>query len=458
MKIHFTGIKGIGMSGLAQILKSRGHKITGSDVEDEFPSDLPLKKAGIKVKPFSERNIRGEIDLIIYSTAYDPLEHPELIKAKIMNTKIQSYSEALADLFNGYAFKILVTGSHGKTTTTALIGLAFEKAQCDPTVIAGGQVLEWKSNVRIGKNDFIVAEGDEYQRKFLTLKPNILVITNIDYDHPDFFKTREEYEDAFREMILSVPADGFVIAPISVRRITNDCRKKDNLIEYDSTANLPEIEKIFKEVAALKKSDGFLLSGNIENIYAAKQVLKFFGKDHCLSEAVKKFKGIKRRCEIYHKSLDGTKIVIDDYAHHPAEIKSTLKAIKEKYPNHKILVLFQPHTYSRTRGLMDEFASSFESADAVGILKTYSSQREKRLSEDEYIELKLVDQINKSRKKKNALLLKDFSSAQEMIMDFFGRDARKKKAPRFEIALTMGAGDIWKLAQSAADKIKSAKS
>ena len=455
MNIHFTGIKGMGMSSLAQIFKARGYNITGSDIEEEFPSDLPLKNAGIKVRPFSARNIKRKISFVIYSTAYNPDSHPELIKAKKRGIKIQSYSEALADVFNRYEKRVLIAGTHGKTTTTALLGLAFEKAGLDPTVIVGGQVIEWQNNVRVGKSDIIIAEGDEYQEKFLTMKPNVLLITNVDYDHPDYFETKEKYEEAFRKIILAVPRGGHIIAPISARNITFTkhfitgqkifLHSSATLVEYDSAENIPEIEKIYSEISDFRQLNGFLLSGNIENIYAAKQVLKLVGGEEYLEKEIERFKGIKRRCEIYFKNSDESIIIIDDYAHHPTAVKNTLKMVKERYSEHEILVLFQPHTYSRTRGLMDEFVSSFKNADAVGILKTYSSQREiMNLSEDEYIELELASKINGVRKKKNAELLKNFSAAQEKVVAFLKNQPQAKK-----IVITMGAGDVWKIARDA---------
>lgn len=340
-----VGIKGQGMTALAEILKARGARISGSDTTTEsFTTDAILKAARIPVRPFMRSNISKKIDKVIYSSAYRCDQNPELKEATKKGIPTQSYAEALAEVFNSFDHRILVTGTHGKSTTAAMIGHILTEAGYDPTVMVGGEVLNWKRNSRVGMSDWIVAEGDEYQAKILLMKPTLLVLTNIDYDHPDFFKTKKEYETMFKIMRKRLPARRVVT--------TNSCYSKK--LRYLFGAH------------------------NQRNAECAARAARIIGiKKHIIDRALQSFRGVGRRLE-YHSNPKAKIVLLEDYAHHPTEIKAALRAVRERYPRRKIVVVFQPHTFSRTETFLNDFAHSFSDADVVIILETFSSAREKK--------------------------------------------------------------------------------
>lgn len=345
--IHMVGIKGQGMAALAEILKARGASVGGSDIAASFSTDAVLKAARIHVRPFARSNITGKIDKVIYSSAYRPDQHPELKEATKIGIPLQSYAEALAELFNSFAHRILVTGTHGKSTTSAMIGHILTEAGYDPTVIVGGEVLNWKRNSRVGQSNLIVAEGDEYQAKILLMKPTLLVLTNIDYDHPDFFPTKAAYQNMFRKMTGMLTANHVVALP----KGTKICYRK-------------KLSYIF----------------GMHNRYNAALAARAAGilgiKKQIIDRALQTFRGVGRRLE-YHSDPETDIVFLEDYAHHPTEIKAALRAVRERYPKRRIVTIFQPHTFSRTAAFFDDFSKSFKNSDAVIFLKTYGSAREK---------------------------------------------------------------------------------
>lgn len=350
MFIHFTGIKGQGMTALAEILKARGADnmrpahIIGSDTTTEsFSTDAILKAAHIPVRPFARSNITKKIDKVIYSSAYRSDQNPELKEAAKKGVPIQSYAEALAELFNSFSHRVLITGTHGKSTTTAMIGYILEQAGYDPTVIVGGEALNWKCNSRVGKSDWIIAEGDEYQAKILLMKPTLLVLTAIDYDHPDFFKTKKDYATMFKTVKARLPANRIVT--------TNSCYRK-------------KLRYLFG-------------CHNQQNAELAARAARIIGiKKDIIDRALQTFRGVARRLE-YHSDPEADTILLEDYAHHPTEIQAALSAVRERYPNRQIVMVFQPHTFSRTAAFFNDFTRSFTKSDIVIFLKTFGSAREK---------------------------------------------------------------------------------
>ena len=391
-KIHCVGIKGAGLSGLAILLKNAGANIAGSDTAEEFPAEAELAKNGIPVKLFSPDNITKDIDFIIYSSAW-PADHAERARARELKIPEMSYAEALGEYAKGKT-TIVITGTHGKTTTTALLGQIFEAAGLDPDVLTGDAVKAWRSSVRSGKGEYFIVEGDEYQEKFKVFSPVGIIIPSLDYDHPDYFKDAQAYKNSFDSWIKANPQ------AIVVR----ETEKSD--------------EKIFSKAKFIFPGEHYR-----RNALLAIKMARLFGiGEEKIILGINNFKGVGRRLDFYSPE-DGGKVIIYDYAHHPAEIKATLAALKGKYKGYGIVVIFQPHTYTRTKAFLEDFAKSFGDADEVYFDEIYASAREKKG------EVTIDDLIHKT------------PGAHH-----FG-DFRIEKYKGKTLFVFMGAGDIWQKAK-----------
>lgn len=392
------------MTALAEVLHGWGKRVTGSDTEERFQTDDILRKSGISfVEGFAKENVPTDVDFIIYSTAYNE-KNPEYAEAKRRGLPMLSYPEALGQLMDG-KYGIAIAGSHGKTTTTALLGHVMTEAGLDPTVVVGSEVKNWGANARVGKSEYVVIEADEYQNKFQYYNPKGLIITNIDWDHSDFFKTLEAYEKAFRNFREKVFGNGGWV-----------------------------IESQKSKVKSQKLPMSLLGAHNQANTFLVHEVAtKHLGiTEDIFWKAVQLFKGTARRFEIKGEAAKGV-LVIDDYAHHPTEIQATLKAARARYPKQKIWVVFHPHTFTRTKTFFDDFAHSFGDADAVIILDIYGSAREAQggvHSKD------LVDAIN--AQKKSAHYIPTIPEATLYL---------REHAQKGDIVITMGAGDVWKVGE-----------
>ena len=418
-KAYFIGIKGVGMTALAQILQARGIKVLGSDTKEKFFTDQVLKKLKIKViEGFDKKNIPIDADLIVASAAYlgQGVENVEVEEAKKRKISILTYAQILGMLFQE-KYGIAVAGTHGKSTITAMLGKVLEKAGLDPTVIVGTRVIQWQSNARVGHSKYLVAEADEYRNNFLYYSPQALILTSLEYDHPDFFRNFEEYKETFRQLIQKIPVSGFIVANGQDKQVSQVLEQaKCQIIEY----GLPG-QEIKLQIPG---------QHNLLNASAVMAVAQKLGvPKEIVKEGLADFQGTSRRFEF--KGEKKGIIFIDDYAHHPTEIQATLKAIKEFYPQKKVWAVFQPHTFSRTKALLKEFGAAFDQADQVIILDIYGSAREKSggiHAQD------LVREIKKHRNKTN--YISTIKEAEEYL---------KKQAQAGQIILTMGAGDVWKL-------------
>lgn len=386
-KVHFVGIKGSGMSALAGLLMQRGAGVCGSDVADEFPIDTLLRAQHIPVEQFSEEHITADIDQVIYSTAWEG--HIEVLRAKNLGIPCVSYPEAVASIFNA-SIGIAVCGTHGKSTTTAWLGFVLSGLGKDPSVIVGSKVKQWDRNMRAGQSDLCVLEADEYQDKLASYDPWSIILTNVDYDHPDFFKTKESYIAAFSRFSKKV-TDGFLVAcwddagvraalaDVPSGRIVRyglDASREYSLRNYSVIGGKSSfvITKNGKDIASLSSP----LPGK-QNAANALAVFAFcdragYGAPEHICAALEAFQGIGRRFE--YKGMFGRIAIIDDYAHHPTEISATLTAARDAYPGKRIWCVFSPHTFSRTEILKEAFAQSFLDADMALILDIYSSARE----------------------------------------------------------------------------------
>jgi len=418
-KIHFIGIGGIGMSSIAQIIRSRGVEITGSD---NTPSEITKSLEGVAkiYNNHNKDNLSEDTQLVVYSPAI-PENNIEFQKAKQLKIPTISYSEALGHLSEDY-FTIAIAGTHGKSTTTAMLSLALESL--DPTVVIGTKLSFFNdTNYRIGKSKYLIIEACEYKETFLNVSPNILIITNIEADHLDYFKTEENYINAYSKLINKLSQEDTLIIN------ANDINS--NEVSKSSKSKVIKWNKINKN---LKPQVPGLF--NLENATFAYEAAKELGIDS--KEAIlqiSKFHGTWRRMERRGKIFQ-TAEFIDDYAHHPTEIKVTLKAIREENMDAKILCIYQPHQHSRTKFFFQEFGGSFKDADEVIIPDIYKV-RDEDLDVKEATTEALVEEIKKHNI--NVSNGGGIAHTAEFI---------KENHQNYDIIITMGAGnitDIYKL-------------
>lgn len=450
---HLVGIKGTGMSALAQILKTQGHKVTGSDSSEVFITDSVLKRAQIPVfSPFSEKNLKNP-DVVVRSQAYGE-DNPEIKKAKEKAIKILTYPQALGELVRK-KIGIAVSGTHGKTTITVLSGLLLNEAGLDSTVICGSLVDQFGfSNARIGKSKYFVLEACEFKESFLAYEPKIILLSTIDYDHTDYYPDFQSYKKAFLKFVKKLPQDGFLIACFDDENVKEVALKsKKKVISYGLSGDFDiKGEKIktttFRttfEVSAFSKNLGIfkiLLPGffNVQNALAIIALgLHLKIPLVIIKKVLSEYKGIKRRFETLG-IVRGIR-VMDDFAHHPTEIKLTLKAVRQFYPKARIWAVFQPYTYSRTKSLLSDFSKSFCEADFVVLDEIYGSAREKNRGE-----IKGEDLYNLTKKyHKNVY----FVPGRENIANFL-----VQKVKTGDVVITMSCGDIYKAGQRLLEKLR----
>jgi UDP-N-acetylmuramate--alanine ligase len=359
-KVHFIGVGGIGISAIARMLSLEGKEITGSD-SSLSPVTIELENMGIKVYEGHDAwNVTDDIDLIVRTIAV-PDENPEVAEAMKLNIPVISYPEMLG-IVSKDKYTIAVSGTHGKTTTTAMIAKILKDNDLDPTVIVGSMLKEEKSNFISGKGPYLVVEACEYRRSFLNIHPRMVVITNIDEDHLDYFKDLKDIQSAFGEFAGKLRSEDYLIADVlneNVRPVVSDIDAK--LVDYSSYREMSFELGVFGDY-------------NKSNAGAAIAVAHALGiTPRKAAESLKDFKGTWRRQELKGETKSGA-IVYDDYAHHPTEIKATLDALRKKYPTEKIIVAFQPHLYSRTRDHIKEFAGAFTNANKILLAPIYAAR------------------------------------------------------------------------------------
>jgi UDP-N-acetylmuramate--alanine ligase len=348
------GIGGIGMSALAQYLTDQGVSVSGSDREESPTTEL-LESKGIHVSLVQKaENVLADAGTVIYSEAV-PEDNPERVRAKELGIREVSYFEALGEATRGK--KVLaVAGTHGKTTTTGMLAKILSDAGASPTAIVGSIVRDFGSNYLKGNSDLFVVEACEYKRDFLTLSPQVLVITNIEWDHTDYYGDIDDVKAAFWQLAEKVPRDGAII--------TNP----ESSLSPDVLAGLvPQIIDYTKEPAYEPKFPGDF---NIANARAAAAAARFVVPsltDKQIAESIRAFQGSWRRFEYKGKTANGAD-VYDDYAHHPTAVRVTLEASRAKFPGKNVIVAFHPHLYSRTRDLLDAFSKAFAGASQVYML------------------------------------------------------------------------------------------
>jgi UDP-N-acetylmuramate--alanine ligase len=441
MSIHFVGIKGVGMTPLAIIAKEAGLNVSGSDIADEFITDVILKKAKITPKIGFTKNNIGNVDLVITTGAHGGFNNVEVLEAKKKKIKVITQGEAVGVFMNGGIFGrkfigISVTGTHGKTTTTAMIATILKSNGKDPSFLIGtADAQSLGAPGHFGKGEYFVAEADEYMTeptydktiKHMWQHPKIAVITNIEFDHPDAYASLDETREKFLAFANQLPKDGVLItcgddpqvkkllSEFKGRKITYGINSDNDFIVGDAlkSVDLP----VFGEHNRLNATAAFIVGLEIG-----------LSKDQ-IKKGLMEFKGSKRRAEFIGTLRSGA-LVFDDYAHHPTEIQRTLNAFRKRFPNSKIVCVFQPHTYSRTKSLFEQFSNSFKDIDAVILTNIYASLREKPDPTVSMEELAAKIGIK-------ALFMPKLNDVLEYI--------KAQNYKKDTVLITMGAGDVYKI-------------
>lgn len=422
-RIHFVGIGGIGMSALARLFLNKGFQISGSDMsESNLINDL--KREGVKFYDTQKKeNITNDIDLVIFTAAV-PIDHPEIIEAQNLNIPYHTYAEILGQVTKDF-HTIAVSGTHGKTTTTAMTQHLLSNLNLKPHAIIGSLIKKEDqslTNYIKGDSQYFVVEACEYKKSFLNLFPKIIIITNLEEDHLDFYNDLEDIQNTFSEFVSRLPQDGYLICNTNDKNLKPVLQKaKCNIINYlDYLKDVPEM-KVFGE-------------HNNLNAACAIAVSKIINSDNTDFSGLNYFSGTWRRME-FKGQTENSNLIYDDYAHHPTEIKASLKSLKEKFPNKKINLIFQPHLYSRTRELFDDFVISLSGADNVLLAPIYAA-REK--FDSSISSQSLSEKINSKFGINKSIALNSFSEIKEKIkeLDLNNQDL---------IFLTMGAGDIYQV-------------
>jgi UDP-N-acetylmuramate--alanine ligase len=455
-QIHMVGIGGIGMSGIAEILLLRGYKVSGSDNSISETTDR-LKELGATIfKGHQASNIEGA-DVVVYTSAVKAEENEETKAALAKQIPVIKRSEMLAELMR-MKYGIGIAGTHGKTTTTTLAGHVVQDGSYDPTIIVGGRVHSFdKTNAVVGKGDIIIVEADEFDRTFLRLSPSMAVITNIEAEHLDIYKDLDDVKDAFIEFANKVPFYGVVICCLdspTVRSILPEIKRRT--ISYGLTPQA-QVRAINIGQNELKSTFTVMFQGeilgdiemmapgehNIKNALASVAIGLELGMDFKdIKSGLERFRGVFRRFQ--PKAEHNNILVIDDYAHHPTEVQATIEAARSGWEERRIVAVFQPHLYSRTRDMYQEFGLSFFDAEVLVITDVYPS----REAPIEGVTGKLIADTAKTYGHRGVHYIEDKTELPARLNEIVKEG---------DIVITMGAGDIYKYGEEFANMIKKNK-
>ncbi len=442
-KIHMVGIGGTGMCGIAEVLWNSGYKITGSDSKLTEVTQR-LGKLGIRIfEGHRAENAQGS-DVVVTSSAVSN-GNPEVLYARENKIPVIRRSEMLGELMR-MKFGIGVAGTHGKTTTTSMIGQVLSEAGLDPTIVVGGRVLGWESNSKLGQGEYLVAEADEFDRSFLRLTPTLAVITTLEADHLDYYKDLGEIKEAFLEFVNKVPFYGSVILCLDeepLQKLIPQIHK--GILTYGvlPQPDLQAVDLSFKEnrssfkIIYKEKVLGELnleVPGvhNIKNSLAAVAVgLELDIPWEKIKNALDNFQGVSRRLEL--KGQVKGIMVMDDYAHHPTEIEVSLKALREGWKK-RIITVFQPHLYSRTRDFYQEFARSLSASDLLVITSIYPAREEPIPG--------VTSELITRAVKENGHQEVHYIPEKEEVVPFLLDRVREE-----DLVITMGAGDVYKVGE-----------
>ena len=437
--VHFIGIGGISMSGLAQILIHNNIKVSGSDMSSSNLTEL-LEKNGAKITVGQKKENIENPDLVVYTAAISD-DNPELMEARRKGIRTIERSVFVGEIMKSYKTSVAVSGTHGKTTTTSMLSHIFLSADTDPTIMVGGELNAIGGNLRCGKNEYMILEACEYHRSFLEFFPTVGIILNVEADHLDYFKGLDDIIDAFSNFGALLPECGALIINKENENTVKASKKatckvisvgyndadynavnisfdKDGRATYDIVSEGEKIATVSLGVGG---------EHNVLNSLSAFAASDFLGLDReDIIRGIEEYTGVKRRFE-YKGEVKGFK-VIDDYAHHPTEIRATLTTAKEMEHN-RIWCIFQPHTYTRTKTLFDEFADVLSMADVTIIADIYAA-REKDTG--------LVSSKQLADATEGAIYLESFEKIKEYVM---------KNAKPGDVVITMGAGNIYQVGE-----------
>jgi UDP-N-acetylmuramate--alanine ligase len=455
-KVYFIGIGGIGMSAIARYMRAKGKEVIGSDLK---PSNITenLEGLGIRINYAQvAENITDDIDLVIY-TGSIPKTNPELSAALAKHLKSMTYGESLGLIFNGKG-GIAVCGTHGKSTTSAMVGAVLEEGGIDPSVLVGSIVPRYGGNLRIGAGKNFVAEACEYRKNFMSLYPQMIVLNNVELDHTDFYKDIEDMKASFLEFASHLPDDGVLFvgedAAGNAREVAEKIRVQKPSVTIIRFGKQEDNDFVLKDFHAEEGRAVFAVAHggenlgdfhlripgefNARNALAAIAVGTYFGiPADKIRSSLKNFTGIWRRFEI--KGDYRGALVVSDYAHHPTAVSVTVKAAKEFYPGRRIVAVFQPHQHNRTRGLYREFLKSFDDADEVILSEIYDVAGREEAEDQAVSSQDLARDIGARNKKLEGHVSygKNLEETRRLI---------DEKVRESDVLLIMGAGDIFGVA------------
>jgi len=438
-KIHFIGIGGISISGLAAVLLNSGFKVSGSDFKDS-PIVDKLRATGAEIYIGHKKENIKNVDLVVYTAAI-PSDNPELLEAEEKNIALMDRAEFLGQIMKGHKYNVAVSGTHGKTTCTSMLSHITLASDLDPTILVGGELDAIDGNFRIGDSEYFLTEACEYKRSFLKFFPYVGIILNIDADHLDCYKDIDEIADTFLQFSKLIPKDGYLVGYFDDFRVKNILSKVQcNTLSYgfDETADVTAKNIIFNKNGCatfdVYKNNKNLFNltlnvpgkHNILNALASICVSLIFNiSNEDIIEGLSKCKGAHKRFE-YKGEINGV-TVIDDYAHHPTEIQATLSTAKQ-IDHNKTYCIFQPHTYTRTKALFDEFTECFTDADELILMDIYAA-REKNTG------LVSSDELGNAIRSKG-IKCTNVRSHDEAL------NYVKSKLTNGDLLLTVGAGDV----------------
>lgn len=445
--IYFVGIGGISMSGLAEILLKEGFHVSGSDSKESSLTDHLTALGASIVYDQSISHIPDDTDVVVYTAAIHP-DHPEITDATNKCIPLLTRAELLGQLMRNYKTSVNIAGTHGKTTTTSMVTEILLAADTDPTISVGGILPTIGGNIRVGNSGLFVTEACEYTNSFLSFWPTVEVILNIEADHLDFFKDIDDIRHSFRLFIEKLPKDGLLVINSDIPQLTQltqglECRIVT--VGHDAASNYRALNIEYNEFAQasfdVSGPDNSLLGHiqlsvpgehNVYNALAAIALCLNLGISmESIAQGLYNFHGTQRRFE--KKGVVNGVTIIDDYAHHPQEISATLTAAK-KYPHNKIWCIFQPHTYTRTKALLHDFADSLSLADEVVLAKIYPA----RETDDLGISSDNIRALLEAHGT-NAHYLETFEEIEKFILD---------NAIPGDLLITMGAGDVVKIGEN----------
>lgn len=451
LHIYFVGIGGIGMSGIAEVLINLGYPVSGSDMKRSAITDR-LRRLGAKIHiGHSERNVK-DIDVMVVSSAVKA-SNPEVVVANKRKIQIVQRAEMLAEIMRLAKYGVAVAGTHGKTTTTSLLATVLHTAGIDPTAVIGGMVRSLRSNAKLGRGEFMVTEADESDGSFLKLYPSICVVTNMDPEHMDHYGTFDKYREAFFQFCSQVPFFGLAIlcgehpetcaihTKLEKRSLLYGFSKKHdwNAQNIEFVGPVCHYDLYAKDKFVAKIELNTPGQHNVLNSLAVVAVCREIGVDiKLIKKGMKQFRGVGRRMEVLYKSKD--MMVIDDYGHHPAEIQATLQAIRRAFAG-RLVVLFQPHRYTRTKDLFEDFLQSFELADYLFVTGIYAAGETPIKGVTGKI---LAEKLAKKYKDKVVYLQQSESMVEQIV----------GKLQSGDVFLSLGAGDVTKIGHEVAKALK----